>query len=201
MKRHEVTDQQWGVIQAILPKRTVKTGRPPSDSRLMLNGILWILRAGSPWRDLPERFGPWQTVYDHFAKWSALGAYDRILEALHVRLDADNAINRKRTGYVGQSRRKEAQRTDTILTVRRSGPPGHDHVAECRDRRQQRRQSGRPGVQRLRADDRRVAGPHGARKHHDDATCPIRLLPGRRRQPQPADPDHLSGRLSGQLRL
>ncbi len=59
MKRHEVTDEQWEVIQAILPKRTAKTGRPPSDRRLMLNGILWILRTGSPWRDLPERFGPW----------------------------------------------------------------------------------------------------------------------------------------------
>jgi transposase len=93
MKRHEVTDEQWEVIQAILPKRTAKTGRPPSDSRLMLNGILWILRTGSPWRDLPERFGPWQTVYDHFAKWRALGAYDRSLEALHIRLDADGAID------------------------------------------------------------------------------------------------------------
>ena len=93
MKRHEVTDEQWEVIQPILPKRTAKTGRPPSDPRLMLNGILWILRTGSPWRDLPERFGPWQTVYDHFAKWRALGAYDRILEALHIRLDADATID------------------------------------------------------------------------------------------------------------
>jgi transposase len=93
MKRHEVTDEQWEVIQRILPKRTAKTGRPPSDPRLMLNGILWILRTGSPWRDLPERFGPWQTVYDHFAKWRALGAYDRILEALHIRLDADGEID------------------------------------------------------------------------------------------------------------
>jgi len=93
MKRHEVTDEQWEVIQPILPKRTAKTGRPPSDPRLMLNGILWILRTGSPWRDLPERFGPWQTVYDHFAKWRALGAYDRILEALHIRLDADGVID------------------------------------------------------------------------------------------------------------
>jgi transposase len=93
MKRHEVTDEQWEVIHPILSKRTAKTGRPPSDPRLMLNGILWILRTGSPWRDLPERFGPWQTVYDHFAKWRALGAYDRILEALHIRLDADSAID------------------------------------------------------------------------------------------------------------
>ena len=93
MKRHEVTDEQWEVIQLILPKRTAKTGRSPSDPRLMLNGILWILRTGSPRRHLPERFGPWQTVYDHFAKWRALGAYDRILEALHIRLDADGTVD------------------------------------------------------------------------------------------------------------
>ena len=56
MKRHEVTDEQWEVLQPILPKRIALTGRRPSDPRLMLNGILWILRTGSPWRDLPERF-------------------------------------------------------------------------------------------------------------------------------------------------
>lgn len=59
----------------------------------MLNGILWILRTGAPWRDLPERFGPWQTVYDHFARWRREGVYDRILEALHIRLDADGEID------------------------------------------------------------------------------------------------------------
>jgi len=93
MKRHEVTDEQWELIQAIPPKGTAKTGRPPSDPPLMLDGILWILRTGSPWRDLPERFGPWQTVHDNFAKWRALGAYDRILKALHIRLNADGTID------------------------------------------------------------------------------------------------------------
>ena len=93
MKRHEVTDEQWETIRPILPRRTATTGRPPSDPRLMLNGILWILRTGAPWRDLPERFGPWQTVYDHFARWRRAGVYDRILEALHVRLDADGEID------------------------------------------------------------------------------------------------------------
>lgn len=93
MKRHEVTDDQWDAIRPILPKRTAKTGRPASDPRLMLNGILWILRTGAPWRDLPERFGPWQTVYDHFARWRKAGVYDRILESLHIRLDAEGEID------------------------------------------------------------------------------------------------------------
>jgi transposase len=93
MKRHEVTDDQWELIHPILPQRTAKTGRPASDPRRMLNGILWSLRTGAPWRDLPERFGPWQTVYDHFSNWRRDGVYDRILQALQIRLDADGKID------------------------------------------------------------------------------------------------------------
>ena len=93
MKRHEVTDEQWELVHRILPPRTAVTGRPPSDPRVMLNGIFWILRTGAPWRDLPERFGPWQTVYDHFSKWRRAGVYDRILDVLQVRLDAEDKID------------------------------------------------------------------------------------------------------------
>lgn len=67
MKRHELSDEQWATICPLLPARTARTGRPPRDPRLIWNGIFWILRTGAPWRDLPERFGPWQTVYDHFS--------------------------------------------------------------------------------------------------------------------------------------
>jgi transposase len=93
MKRHELTDEQWELVHLILPPRTARTGRPPSDPRQMLNGILWILRTGAPWRDLPERLGPWQTVYDHFRNWRRKGVYDRILEALQIRLDRNGQID------------------------------------------------------------------------------------------------------------
>ncbi len=93
MKRHELTDEQWDLVHPVLPPRTARTGRPPSDPRLMLNGILWILRTGAPWRDLPERFGPWQTVYDHFNLWRREDVYDRILEALQIRLDRNGQID------------------------------------------------------------------------------------------------------------
>ena len=93
MKRHELTDEQWELVHPLLPPRKATTGRPPSDPRSMLNGILWILRTGAPWRDLPERFGPWQTVYDHFRNWRQNGVYDRILEALQIRLDRDGQID------------------------------------------------------------------------------------------------------------
>jgi transposase len=93
MKRHELTDEQWNFIHPMMPPRKAKTGRPPSDSRQMLNGILWILRTGAPWRDLPERFGPWQTVYDHLRNWRRSGLYDRILQALQIRLDRQGEID------------------------------------------------------------------------------------------------------------
>jgi len=93
MNRHELTDEQWDILHPILPPGKAKTGRPPSDPRQMLNGILWILRTGAPWRDLPERLGPWQTVYDHFRQWRREGVYDRILQALQIRLDRDGQID------------------------------------------------------------------------------------------------------------
>ena len=93
VKRHELTDEQWELIGPLLPPRTAKTGRPPRDPRVMLNGMLWILRTGAPWRDLPERYGPWKTVYHYFAKWRADGTFDRVLEALQIRLDRDGQID------------------------------------------------------------------------------------------------------------
>ncbi len=92
-RRHEVSDRQWEFIQPLLPQRTAKTGRKPADPRTMLNGILWILRTGAPWRDLPERFGPWHTVYDYFRNWRADGTFDKILRALQIRLDRQGKID------------------------------------------------------------------------------------------------------------
>ena len=93
MHRHELTDEQWAAVEPLIPKRTATTGRPPSDPRLMLNGIFWILCTGAPWRDLPERFGPWQTVYDHFRNWRRAGVFAAALEALQLRLDKAGRID------------------------------------------------------------------------------------------------------------
>ena len=92
MKRHELTLEQWSLIEALLPP-VASTGRRPKDRRLMLNGILWILRTGAPWRDLPERFGNWRTVYGYFQQWRADGTFDHILQALQVRLDRQGKID------------------------------------------------------------------------------------------------------------
>jgi len=91
MRRYELTDEQWVVIEPLLPR--AELGRPLMAPRQMLNAMFWVLRSGAPWRDLPERFGPWQTVYHHFNSWRRRGVYERILEALQVRLDAEGQID------------------------------------------------------------------------------------------------------------
>jgi transposase len=93
MKRHEVSEEEWAILDPLIPKSEARTGRPPRDRRQMLNGILWILSTGAQWRDLPERFGPWETVYGYFNKWRASGLFDAILDALHLRLDQEGKID------------------------------------------------------------------------------------------------------------
>ena len=92
MRRHELTDQQWACLKDLLPPRSTR-GRPRGDLREVLNAIFWLLRTGAPWRDLPERYGPWQTVYDWFNRWRRDGTWDRMLQALHIRLDRQGRID------------------------------------------------------------------------------------------------------------
>ena len=93
MRRHELTDEQWDLVQPWIPRKVARTGRPPSDPRLMLDGIFWILGTGAPWRDLPERFGPCKTVHRYFSEWRRGGVFARVVEALQVKLDARGLID------------------------------------------------------------------------------------------------------------
>lgn len=92
MRRHALPDDQWELIQSLLPPPK-RTGRPRCDARKVVEGCLWNLRTGAPWRDLPKRFGPWKTVYHHFNRWSRDGTWLRLLEALQIRLDAEGHID------------------------------------------------------------------------------------------------------------
>jgi transposase len=71
------------LIEDVFPPRA-KTGRPPADRRKIVDGILWILRTGAPWRDVPEEFGNWHTVWDLFDKWNDAGLWDEILRRLRA---------------------------------------------------------------------------------------------------------------------
>ncbi len=83
MLRHRLTDDHWEVIEDLFPK-PARTGRPPRDPRVMVDAILWVLRTGSPWRDVPEELAPWQTVWHHFDRWNASGLLDEILNRLRA---------------------------------------------------------------------------------------------------------------------
>jgi transposase len=86
--RHRLTDREWRAIHDLFPPKA-RTGRPPRDRRPIVDAILWILRTGAPWRDLPEEFGPWGTAWDLFDKWNADGTLDAILSRLRAaRVDA-----------------------------------------------------------------------------------------------------------------
>ncbi len=81
----DLTDEQWEVLEPLIadpPRRADGRGRPWRDPRDVLNGILWILRTGAPWHDLPERYPPYQTCHRRFQKWVEEGTLSRILEAL-----------------------------------------------------------------------------------------------------------------------
>lgn len=86
LRRYELTDSEWERIKGYFEEEQ-KTGRPRSDMRTMLNGIIWIARSGAPWRDMPERYGPYTTVYGWYAKWQESGLIERMLSDLGV--DAD----------------------------------------------------------------------------------------------------------------
>jgi transposase len=92
MSRGDLTDEQWQPLQPLLPKRK-STGRPPEDDRHIINGMLWVLRTGAPWRDLPERYGKVGTVSSRFYRWRKAGVWDRILHSLQQHGDALGQID------------------------------------------------------------------------------------------------------------
>jgi tetratricopeptide (TPR) repeat protein/DNA-binding XRE family transcriptional regulator len=83
MQRHELTDEQWEkLVPLVPPQKTGRKGRPAADHRTMINGILWIDKTGTPWRDLPKRYGKWQSVSSRLYRWRQAGIWQRVLATL-----------------------------------------------------------------------------------------------------------------------
>jgi transposase len=82
MRRHELTDEQWNRIEPLLAGRKGDPGRSGTDNRKFVNGCLWIAKTGAPWRDLPERFGKWNSAFQRFNRWCKKGVWERVLKAL-----------------------------------------------------------------------------------------------------------------------
>lgn len=82
VKRYEVTEAQWRRISDLLPGKAGDPGRSGADNRLFVNAVLWVLRSGARWSDLPERYGKWKTVHRRFTRWAQAGVWERVFESL-----------------------------------------------------------------------------------------------------------------------
>ena len=116
--RYNLTNAQWQRLADFFPDRYHhgQAGHPWKDHRKLVNGILWHLHTGAPWPDTPERYGPWQTVYDRFNRWRKDGTWAKILDALLLQLDQaglidrdlwcfDGTINRAHTAAAGAGKK------------------------------------------------------------------------------------------------
>src|SRR5689334_15406295 len=92
----DLTDAQWSLLEPLIPRPKSgpgRRGRPAQDPRAVLNGILWILRTGAPWHDLPERYPPYQTCHRRFQKWAGDDTFGRLMRALARDLESRGGID------------------------------------------------------------------------------------------------------------
>src|SRR5260370_31246230 len=93
MGGHEPTDAQWHWLAPLLPAQQTRVGRPSHPHRWIINGILWILATGAPWRDLPEKYGSWHTVSSRFYRWRRTGIWQHMLAALQPQADQQGRLD------------------------------------------------------------------------------------------------------------
>jgi transposase len=130
--RGELTDKAWAVIEPLLPANA--GGRRWRDHRQVINAILWKLRTGAPWRDLPERYGPWKTAHERLRRWTADGTWDKILQAAIVKDDA-----------VGE--------VEWIISVDSTVVRAHQHAAGARKKGAPHEVRSRPSTWTVNASD------------------------------------------------
>lgn len=121
-RRHELTDEQWQRIKDHLPGKATDPGRTARDNRLFVNAVLFVLKTGIPWADLPERFGKPNTVWKRFDRWAAKGVWERVAQALgdgelidaldELQLDS-TSVKAHPTAATGRRRPNEKNKTPT----------------------------------------------------------------------------------------
>ena len=91
MHRHELSDAQWAEIVGLLP---ITPGpRSKRGDRAFVNAVMWRLKTGAPWRDIPERYGSWKTIYNRFARWAKRGVWEQVFKALRIGDDVGSLID------------------------------------------------------------------------------------------------------------
>ena len=116
-KRYELDDRQWARIADKVPGKKGDPGRSGKDNRLFVNGVLWVLRSGAQWDELPERYGKWKIVHKRFTRWAENGVWERIFAALiddpkneYVMLDA-TLVRAHQQAATGKGAAKKGERT------------------------------------------------------------------------------------------
>lgn len=112
-------DDQWERIEALLPGRKGKRGRPAANNRQFVEAVIWIARTGSPWRDLPVEFGPWNSVYIRFARWSDKNVWQNIFAVLREDADfeevyLDSTVVRAHQHAAGAAKKKASKLLDVL---------------------------------------------------------------------------------------
>jgi transposase len=92
IRRYELSDVEWVALEPFLPG-VVTGGRPRADDRRLLNGIVWKIRSGAAWRDIPARYGSWQSVYTRFRRWALDGTFAAMLAGVQADADAAGDID------------------------------------------------------------------------------------------------------------
>jgi len=117
MRRHEITDEQFDKIKSFLPGSDGTVGVTAQDNRLFVNAVIWIFKTGAPWRDLPERFGHWNSIHKRFARWSKAGIFDKIFNILSEDADMEFLLMDgtivKAHQHASGAKKKKAQHTIT----------------------------------------------------------------------------------------
>ena len=132
-RRYELTDEQWALIAPLMPKR--KPGGRWNDHRATLDGMMWVLKSGSPWRDTPKRYGSWKSVYDRFRRWSADGTIDKILVRASWHLGRDPAAVRsdhpRGSACLQPGDLQGPQRGRTVRRLAEAQPPARHPLREA----------------------------------------------------------------------
>ena len=137
-RRHELSDEEWARLEPLLPPRKPRTGATNKDHRPVVNAILWRLGTGAPWRDLPERYGPWQSVSTRFRRWRIAGVWDRAFTALQREEDAAGRVDwsvQYVDGSVIRAHQHAAGAKGGTRNPRRSGAAGAASPRRCTSRR------------------------------------------------------------------
>ena len=116
MRRYELSDEHWRLVEPLLPGREGDPGAHGVNNRVFVNAVIWIARTSAPWRDLPSRFGEWNSVYQRFNRWAKAGVWERVFQAVRLpdleALLLDSTVIRAHQHAGGAAQKKRTKRSD-----------------------------------------------------------------------------------------